>query len=81
MKAVALKIRELFPYSDIVIAADNDNAGRQAAEEASRTLSCNVQIIYPTHGKDFNDMFIKVGSDSLKFHIMNQIGKETEYGR
>jgi putative DNA primase/helicase len=81
MKAVALKIRELFPYSDIVIAADNDNAGRQAAEEASRALGCNVQIIYPTQGKDFNDMLIKIGSDSLKFHMLDSIKRETVYDR
>jgi putative DNA primase/helicase len=76
MKAVALKIRELFPYSDIIIAADNDDAGKQAAEEASRALGCNVPIIYPTQGKDFNDMLIEAGSNSLNFQIMNQIGKE-----
>ncbi|MDR2724126.1 MAG: toprim domain-containing protein, partial [Holosporaceae bacterium] len=33
MKTVALKVRELFPYSDIIIAADNDDAGRRAAKE------------------------------------------------
>jgi putative DNA primase/helicase len=79
MKTVALKIRELFPYSDIIIAADNDDTGRQAAEEAFRALGCNTQIIYPTQGKDFNDMLVKVGSDSLEFQIMNQIGKETAH--
>ncbi|MDR1236442.1 MAG: toprim domain-containing protein [Holosporaceae bacterium] len=77
MKAVALKIRELFPYSDIVIATDNDITGRRAAEEASRALGRNVQIIYPMQGKDFNDMLVKVGSDSLKFHILSSIKTET----
>jgi putative DNA primase/helicase len=76
MKAVALKIRELFPYSKIIIAADNDYAGRQAAKESSQALGCNVQIIYPTQGKDFNDMLIEIGIDNLNFQIMNQIGKE-----
>jgi phage/plasmid primase-like uncharacterized protein len=79
MKAVALKIRDLFPYSDVVIATDNDAAGRQAAEEAFRALGCNVQIIYPTQGKDFNDMLVKVGSNSLKFYILNSIKTETVY--
>jgi putative DNA primase/helicase len=79
MKAVALKIRELFSYSDIVIAADNDDAGRQAAEGASRALGCNVQIIYPTQGKDFNDMLLKVGVDSLKSHILGRIKTEVVY--
>jgi putative DNA primase/helicase len=77
MKAVALKIRELFPYSNIIIAADNDAAGRQAAEETSRALGCNVQIIHPTQGNDFNDMLVNVGSDSLKFHILDSIKTET----
>jgi putative DNA primase/helicase len=76
MKAVALKIRELFPYSDIVIAADNDTTGRRAAKESYRTLGHNVQIIYPTQGKDLNDMLVKVGSDSLKFHILSSIKTE-----
>jgi putative DNA primase/helicase len=76
MKAVALKIRELFPYSDIVIAADNDNAGRQAADEASRALGCNVRIICPTRGKDFSDMLIEVGSNSLKSYMLGSIKTE-----
>jgi putative DNA primase/helicase len=77
MKAVALKIRDLFLYSDIIIAADNDNAGRQAAYEASQASGCNTRIIYPTQGKDFNDMLIRVGLNSLKSYILGSIKTET----
>lgn len=55
MKRVALRIRELLPRSMIVIAADNDDAGKKAAEETSQALRSNIQIIYPAQGKDFND--------------------------
>ncbi|GHU24039.1 hypothetical protein FACS189472_17060 [Alphaproteobacteria bacterium] len=79
MKVVALKIRGLFPYSDIIVAADNDSARRRAAEETFQALGCNGQIIYPTHGNDFNDMLVKVGSNSLKFHILSSIKKEAVY--
>jgi putative DNA primase/helicase len=81
MKAVALKIRDLFLCSDIVIAADNDEAGRRAAEETSRALGCNVQIICPTQGKDFNDMLVRVGSDSLKSYILSSIKTEAVNGQ
>jgi putative DNA primase/helicase len=80
MKSVALKIRELFPYSDIIIAADNDDAGRQAAKETFHAPGCNVQIIYPTQGKDFNDELIATGSNNLKIQILNQIRKESTHG-
>jgi putative DNA primase/helicase len=73
LKDTALKIRELLPNSEIIIAADNDEAGIKAAEEAFRALGCNVQIIYPTQGKDFNDMLIKLGADSLNCYILDSI--------
>jgi putative DNA primase/helicase len=79
MTNVTLVIHKLLPKSKIVIAADNDEAGRKAAEEASRTLGKQVQIIYPT-SKDFNDMSIEIGPDGLRNRILNQITKETING-
>jgi putative DNA primase/helicase len=80
VKNVALRIRELLPQARIIIAADNDVTGLDAAEEASQALGYNVQITYPTHEKDSNDAFIAVGAANLKTQILEQIRKEPTYG-
>ncbi len=46
----------------VTIAADNDNAGQYYANELSRRLLLQgmaVDIVYPTVGKDFNDMLME----------------------
>jgi putative DNA primase/helicase len=81
MREVALAIRKLLPDSMIVIAGDNDDAGRKTAEEAHRALGGNAKIIYPTHGKDFNDAFIKIGTANLKTQITELLNKEPSHGK
>jgi len=79
MLNVALRIRELLPDSRIVLAADIDSneAGQKAAEESIQALNNhNVQIIYPTQGKDFNDMLEAVGTDNLKAFLIQGIEKQ-----
>ena len=59
------KISEQLPNSRIIIAADNDEAGRNAARGVSDIP--NVQIVYPTQGfKDFNDMYQTVGAEGVR---------------
>jgi phage/plasmid primase-like uncharacterized protein len=65
LKNVVKKISEQLPDSRIVIAADNDEAGRNAAQGVSDIP--NVQIVYPTQGfKDFNDMYQVVGAEGVR---------------
>ena len=65
LKNVVEKISEQLPDSRIIIAADNDEAGRNAAQEVSDIP--NVQIVYPTQGfKDFNDMYQAVGEERVR---------------
>jgi DNA primase len=59
--------------SKVIIAADGDEASRQAAIESVQALGNNAQIIYPTQGKDFNDMFKIVGRDNLKKYVQASI--------
>ncbi len=66
LKSVAEKISKQFPNSKIVIAADNDETGRKAAEDAKQVMS-SIEIIYPTHEcNDFNDLYVAYGTEAVK---------------
>lgn len=66
LKSVAEKISKQFPNSKIVIAADNDETGRKAAEDAKQVMS-SIEIIYPTHEcNDFNDLYVAYGAEAVK---------------
>lgn len=59
MKPVAEKIADQFPNSEIIIAADNDEAGRKAATESQKAISGKVfcTAVYPSpEFNDFNDI-------------------------
>jgi len=65
LKNVVEKISEQLPRSQIIIAADNDNAGKNAAQSVSDIP--NTRIVYPTQGfKDFNDMYQAVGAEEVR---------------
>jgi len=65
LKNVVEKISEQLPRSQIIIAADNDNAGKNAAQRVSDIP--NTRIVYPTQGfKDFNDIYQAVGIEEVK---------------
>lgn len=65
IKNVSEKIAAQFPNSRIIIAADNDDAGRNAAQRVSDIP--NTRIVYPTQGfKDFNDMYQVVGIEKVR---------------
>ena len=65
LKNVTGEISKQLPDSRIVIAADNDEAGRNAAQGVSDIP--NVQIVYPTQGfKDFNDMYQAKGKEEVR---------------
>ncbi len=68
LKNVVEKIADQFPDSRIIIAADNDEAGRNAAESAKESLKDReIKTIYPTQGfKDFNDMYQVVGAEGVR---------------
>jgi len=65
LKNVVEEISEQLPDSRIVIAADNDEAGKTAAQRVSDIS--NTRIVYPTQGfKDFNDMYQAVGIEEVR---------------
>ena len=69
MKNVAEKIAEQFPNSEIIIAADNDEAGRKAAAEALKAISGKVSCaaVYPSpEFNDFNDMYAAREAKAVK---------------
>ena len=77
LKNVTGEISKQLPDSRIVIAADNDEAGRNAAQEVSDIP--NVQIVYPTQGfKDFNDMYQDVGTEGVRnvFYVATKEGEK-----
>ena len=66
LNAVAIKIIEKFPNSKIILAADNDEAGRKAAKESKQTIN-TIEIVYPTHEcNDFNDLHVAYGTEAVK---------------
>ena len=74
MKNVAEKIAEQFPNSKIIIAADNDEAGRKAATEAQKAISGKVScaVVYPSpEFNDFNDMYQVVGAEGIRKFLVN----------
>lgn len=77
LKNVTGEISKQLPDSRIVIAADNDEAGRNAAQGVSDIP--NVQIVYPTQGfKDFNDMCQVVGAEGVRnvFYVATKEGEK-----
>ncbi len=80
---VAEKIAEQFPKAEIIIAADNDKAGRDAFTKAQKAISGKVSCtaIYPSpEFNDFNDMYRAVGAERLKkyFSILDKVNEENE---
>jgi len=83
MKNVAEKIAKQFPNAEIIIAADNDEAGRKAATEAQKAISGKVSCaaIYPSpEFNDFNDMYQAVGAEGIRkyFSILDKGNEENE---
>jgi len=81
MKNVAEKIAEQFPNSEIIIAADNDEAGRKAVTEAQKAISGKVSCatIYPLpEFNDFNDMYQDVGTEGVRnvFYVAAKEGEK-----
>ena len=77
LKNVVEEISEQLPDSRIVIAADNDEAGKTAAQRVSDIS--NTRIVYPTQGfKDFNDMYQDVGTEGVRnvFYVAAKEGEK-----
>ena len=75
LRCVVEKLAKRFPNSKIVIAADNDETGKKAAEDAKQVIS-SIEIVYPTHEcNDFNDLHVAYGTEAAKncfkevFHV------------
>ena len=51
------------PFSEIVICADNDDAGREAVAKAASRVS-GVAVSYPPSGKDWSDYLLSGGKKS-----------------
>ena len=81
MKNVAEKMAEQFPNAEIIIAADNDEAGRKAAAEALKAISGKVSCaaVYPSpEFNDFNDMYQAVGAEGLR-EFFSKLDERNEY--
>lgn len=69
IRNVVEKIAAQFPNSKIIIAADNDEAGRKAVIGARKAISKTDQCraVYPiSKFNDFNDMYQAIGTDGLR---------------
>ena len=81
IKNVAEKIAEQFPNSEIIIAADNDEAGRKAVTEAQKAISGKVSCVavYPSpEFNDFNDMYQAKGKEEIRkiFELAKELNNE-----
>ena len=66
LKCVVEKIAKQLPSSKIIVAADNDEAGRKYAEDAKQAVN-TIEIVYPTHEcNDFNDLHVAYGAEAVK---------------
>lgn len=73
LKSVAITISKQFIYSKIIITADNDEAGRKAAEDVKRAVN-SIGIVYPTHEcDDFNDLYVAYGADAVRACFKEEI--------
>ena len=61
---VAKALANKFKQTVFTICGDDDEAGRSAAMKAE--LLCRGTTVYPTVGKDFNDMAAEVGLDAVR---------------
>lgn len=81
IKNVAEKMAEQVPNARIIIAADNDEAGRKAVTEAQKAISGKVfcTAIYPSpEFNDFNDMYQVVGAEGLR-EFFSKLDERNEY--
>ena len=63
--AVCKALQEVKPNARLVIAGDNDEAGRKACEKAF--IECGVEhILPPTEGQDWNDVWCTKGAEATK---------------
>ncbi len=61
---VAKALAEAHKGAVFTICGDNDEAGIQAAHKAE--VCCRGKVVYPTQGKDFNDMMQALGLDAVR---------------
>lgn len=67
IKTVVAELLKYFKDSKIIIAADNDEAGRRAAEDTKQLPECDISAVYPTQGcNDFNDLFVEHGAQAIQ---------------
>ena len=63
--AVCKALQEVKPNARLVIAGDNDEAGRKACEKAF--IECGVEhILPPNEGQDWNDVWCTKGAEATK---------------
>lgn len=66
LKPVAESLRVKFPDLEMVVAADNDETGREAAQEAATAAGCAVAVPPEgTSGTDWNDYHHQDGLEAL----------------
>lgn len=75
--SVASSIRQRHALSEIIILADDDDAGRSYAEKAAGL--CGGRVILPTHGcNDFNDLHVAQGLDAVREAMSESIEKSED---
>lgn len=71
--AVVESIRSIQPHIEIIIAADNDEAGLSKAEYACSLYNCSY--IKPNDFKDFNDMACELGIEAVRVYIEKEVSR------
>ena len=61
---VVASIKAARPNAEVIIAADNDDAGVKAADDAK--AQHGVAAYFPPAGMDFNDLWVAQGADAVK---------------
>jgi phage/plasmid primase-like uncharacterized protein len=76
MKQAVNKLIKIYPNTKVILAGDNDDAGRAAVKETLVHMEgiANVSAIFPCKkGQDFNDMLVEDGINNLKEYIKKHI--------
>lgn len=76
LKNVANSIKEIFPASKIIIAADLDKSGigEKKAKEATENLPNAIFVLpdfkHPSEGTDFNDLHVSEGIEKVRIQLI-----------
>lgn len=71
---VVQAIKEAKPGAQLILAADNDDAGRKAADDAAEH---GVTAYFPPAGADFNDLWVEHGAEGVRRFLTQRSAPST----